>query len=862
MRRQSLIRRLLPWIIAAVLIAALVVFVGIPLYSQKEDTNEYPPVVSYYEGDNKELTMENDRLLFSMDPATTQFTVTEKESGRVWRSNPEDASKDPIALSLNKDTLYSTMIVTYTTSGGEVSMNNYTYSMKNQSYSLVPQEDGSIRVDYSIGQIERTYLLPIAITKERFASFTENMSKSTKKKVSSNYSLVEPEKLDKRDNKAELIENYPSVTEQALYILQPGTSADNKGKIEGYFAEAGYTQEDYEMDMQLVANQADSSGPVFNVSVIYRLEGNDLVVEIPYSEIRYRSDYPITYISPLPMFGAANADAEGYMMIPEGGGAIIRYNNGKLSQNPYYANLYGWDYGVERKEVVSETENAFPVFGATMDDGAFICIMEGASSYAGVNADIAGRYNSYNFVYAKYNVLHAAQYNVSNKTAKLVYIYEKEIPQDSICQRYRFVDSTDYTVLANAYGDYLRETIPEIAAAKSSEETPVHVELIGAINKKLIKLGIPVDSVVATTTFDQAKQILTELDDSGIKNLNIRMTGWCNGGVRQKVLTGVHVLGELGGTGAMDSLIKAAEEKDVTLAFDGITCFAYNSGLFDGFLAFRDAARYPTREQIHLYDYNIVTYQKRDNSGDTANNYYLVRPSYAKKCADNLISFLEKRGSAAIAFRDIGNLLSADYYPKDLVTREQVKQQDIEIMQQASVAGMKVIIKEGNDYAVPYADLITDMNLTGQAYAIIDERIPFYQIALHGAKDFTGEAVNLSGDYQTRLLECAEYGAGLNFTFMAENTRVLQETEYSCYTASGYDYWRNQVIPMITRYQQEMKGLNSLRIAGHERLEEEVTLTTYEDGTKVYVNYGSTEYTKGGRTIPARDYLVERGNGK
>ena len=156
MRRKSLIRRLLPWLITAALIAALVIFVGIPLYSQKEEVNENPPVVSYYEGDGKELTMENEQLLFTMDGSTTQFTVTEKETGRIWRSNPEDAASDSIALSQNKDMLFATLLVTYTTDGGEVTMNNYAYSSKNQSYQIQPQEDGSIRVNYSIGEIQRT----------------------------------------------------------------------------------------------------------------------------------------------------------------------------------------------------------------------------------------------------------------------------------------------------------------------------------------------------------------------------------------------------------------------------------------------------------------------------------------------------------------------------------------------------------------------------------------------------------------------------------------------------------------------------------------------------------------------------------
>ena len=238
------------------------------------------------------------------------------------------------------------------------------------------------------------------------------------------------------------------------------------------------------------------------------------------------------------------------------------------------------------------------------------------------------------------------------------------------------------------------------------------------------------------------------------------------------------------------------------LSFDGITCFAYNSGMLDGFMPFRTRPGYATREQVHLYPYDIVTYQKADWLDD----YYLVRPSYASQNASNLIQALKNRNVPGIAFRDIGNLLSADYYPKDLVTREQVKQMNIETMKEAAEAGMRVTIKEGNDYAIPYADLITDMNLTGQAYAIVDERVPFYQIALHGMKDYTGEAINLSGDYQTMLLECAEYGAGLNFTFMAENTRVLQDSTYSCYTSSGYEYWKDQVIPMILRYQEEMRA--------------------------------------------------------
>ena len=64
---------------------------------------------------------------------------------------------------------------------------------------------------------------------------------------------------------------------------------------------------------------------------------------------------------------------------------------------------------------------------------------------------------------------------------------------------------------------------------------------------------------------------------------------------------------------------------------------------------------------------------------------------------------------------------------------------------------------------------------------------------------------------------------------------------------------------MILRYQSEMAGLNRQKITGHEQLSKDVSVTTYEDGTRVYVNYSNEDYPSGSVIIPARDYFVEKG---
>ena len=59
-----------------------------------------------------------------------------------------------------------------------------------------------------------------------------------------------------------------------------------------------------------------------------------------------------------------------------------------------------------------------------------------------------------------------------------------------------------------------------------------------------------------------------------------------------------------------------------------------------------------------------------------------------------------------------------------------------------------------------------------------------------------------------------------------------------------------------------MAGLNKQRITGHEIVNSDVKVTVYENGAKVYVNYGTADYTADGVTVPARSYIVTGGETK
>lgn len=875
-KKKKLILRLVILFIVLVLLGAFA-FVLYKVYTNPESGSygKDPEIIDFDSSSApKEYLMESDALKFELDPETTYFTLTDKANNTVWYSNPENWSSDAIAKSSNLDFLGSTLTVTYSTFGPDIELNNYKYSIANRNYRVSQLEDGSVQVEYTIGEIERVYKIPLATTEERLKQFTDKMGKKNGAVAKKMYTKKDPAKMS-ADEIAEMAAQYPTIENQVLYVLKEDDTK-NKEKLEMYFRDAGYTDEDYDIDNQNLSEIGTSvKGPVFNISVIYSLdqETGDFLVTVPFDLIRCDTSSPLVAVSVLPMFGAADVKTEGFMLVPEGGGAIIRYNNHKTKQPTYVTNVYGLDYAQMFNEAKTENRTALPVFGMARDgqdgqDGnSFICVIESGDAFASITADISEKISTYNEVYAKYKVIHYDKYDIGGKANEPTYMYEAEIPEETIVQRYRFVKGSDYVSMAKSCREYLKNEYKDVLVDNGNPDVPVNFELVGAINKIEIKAGFPIDSVVATTTFDEAEQVMDDLLNAGIKNLNVRMTGWSNGGVRQSVLTSVRTVSKLGGDKGMDKLIAAAKEKGVNLYFDGITCFAYDSNVFDGFLPYAHAARYTTREQVKLYPFDIITFRQ----ADWMDAFYLVKPGYAKECASNLIEDLGEHKAAGIAFRDIGRLLSGDYYYKNIVTRENAKRMNIETLHEAADAGMKIAIKTGNLYAVPYADIINDMDLAGNGYAILDESVPFYQIVIHGLKDYTGQSVNMAGDFESELLKCAEFGAGLNFTFMKKDTMVLQDSPYSCYTSAGYDRWKTALLGdgddegIIVRYQRTMSGLNQKEIIGHQRLSENVTVTLYDDGTTgtctaVFVNAGSFDFklssaVNGVDTIPARDYV-------
>lgn len=838
-------------VIAAALIAAVIFLAG----GQQEDAEQ--ELVYYSNRDNlSTYTLENEYLTLEMSGSNAQFVLTDKRTGRVWNSVPDGASSDPMAMSSIKNTMLSPLVVNYSDSAGSTfTYDAYTYAIKDGTFSIT-QEDGKITVDYMIGPSVRFYIVPEAISEERMKALQENMDKSLKSVVTRNYRKLDINKQKDEEVKAELLEMIPQLADTVMYALPIATGGDALPKhvmeqLEEAFLSAGYTEE---QALEDAMGNVDYSNVVqFNLSMVYSLDGDSLVVEVPEDRISYPQNNPITELRVLPYFCSASDGDEGYMLVPDGGGGQIFFHNGKTNHNNFYTNVYGFDEAFNRQTRIQDPGAAFPVFGIARNGAHLLAVAEGGAAEMAVEADIAGKWSSYDYVCPVFTIVHGEDTEVSQKSNSSVVVYQETELTEIITVRYFAGNSDSYVDMAQRYREYLISQYPSFTL-NDEQGLPLVMELIGAIDKTEKVLGIPVRQTYAATEYDEAQSIIEALQ--GIENVRVLYSAIFNGGMDQSALTNIDTVGVLGTEAQREALVNAAKEAGVKLYLGAYAQMVMNQNWFN---SNSNAIRDTSNVAIKKYPYDQNTQTETEKKDDLI---YLLNMAAIEKTVNKLHGETSNWGNAGMSFADLGDILYSDFSTKNGVSRDEMRRQQRQLLQQLHAQGADLMISGGNEYAAISAECIINMELQGGGYDIVDRSIPFYQIVLHGYVPYTGAALNAEGDYYSALLKAVETGAGLNFVFFETDYQQIVGSRYTFQTnlySANFSDWQDTIASVYTRMNDELGHTVGLTIMEHTYISEFVTKTVYSDGTAVYVNHGAQDYQIGTMTVPAQDWVVEKG---
>lgn len=787
------------------------------------------------DGEAFEDVLDNAGFTLRFKPVTGEVAVLDKRTGKIWYSNPPGREEDPLAGEQEHRNMASQFIVYFQSADGLTSMDSYGSSVSLAQHSWYADGD-SLRVRYVLG--EATFSndqIPPVISQERLDGFLAKLDPEEAETVRSRFELYKLDELDAATRDV-VLNSFPSLKKHSIYVRLSFPSYVGED-IYALLVKAGYSNQElqYDCDDNEVENTYQEP-VIYELQLLYQLSDDGLLVTLDPETIKDSETYPLLRVDLLPYFGCGGDQQQGYMLVPDGSGALIRYNNGKQKAEKYWAKLFGDDRALTKWETGTVAEpNVLPVFAASQEDGAFLATIDEGYECAGIYADVAGRSGSYNYVGSFYDIRPFDQISMSGKNTAddQVTMIAPAIVSGPIRLQYHLLpQAAAYDELAAVYQKLLVDQ--GILKQRELDDAPLNIAFTGALEVKKSFLGFYYEALAAATTFDQAADILAQLDLPGVQ---VSFSSAVNGGKQQSRLDGIRWIGALGGRRAYEAL---AKETDVALAAYCRRAVSAGKSI---------TARTLGKDTAKLYAYDFIGRSLIDKS----NPSLLLAPAVLREQGERLRDALGKQGVTRLHLLDGVYELDSDFnlsqYYDRRKTREQIEAFLQTVGEQAALSGEK-----GSYFSLPYLSKVWNIPAASNGYALADESVPFYPLVVRGYLTYCTAPINESPDARTAFLQAVEIGAQLQYTWVHDyvDNPVAFEDNY-------YNRLYSNSIDQAKAYAQEMaqlhKAIGNTAITGHRRVREGLTCTRYASGHAVYVNYTDTVQPIDGGRVPAQGFL-------
>lgn len=583
--------------------------------------------------------------------------------------------------------------------------------------------------------------------------------------------------------------------------------------------------------------------------VEYTLEDDHLKASLKVSDIEETNSANIaTEITLLGSFGAASDQEDGYFVIPDGSGALVRFNNEKTAQrNAYAQKVYGSDVTAVPTKKGSVTEQIYlPVYGIVKEDNAMMVVASKGDSNAVINASVSGQSNSsYNLCNFSFILRSMDTFYMAGGNAEELTVFESgNIKSDDIELRYYPIakEDADYVDVAECYRNYLLEE-EGVTVKAQANSSPMYVDLYGGVEKKKPVLGIPVTMKTSITNYEEAEEILGLLKDNGVGDMVVSYNNWTNDGIKNQVDTDAKPSGTLGGKGDFEDLTEFLSENGFEFYPTSDNRDFYSG---NGYYSFTSTA-----VRVSGSYSRIVSYDRAYGIPDGfKKNMSLLSPSLFNEVLGDASDSYKDKGLTGISIGSLTTSLYGDYGKKAL-SRYGAMNELVESYETVSGNLSGGILADGaNAYVLPYVSHITDVPVTSSRFDMFDEDIPFYQLVMHGIIPYSTTAVNASADSETLLLMAVATGSNLSFDMLYEETSTLKDTDYDVYYYANYENWIDTASAEYNLVSSILSGVSDSTITDYEVSDDESLITTtYSNGTVIKVdlenkiiNHNGTEY--------------------
>ena len=572
--------------------------------------------------------------------------------------------------------------------------------------------------------------------------------------------------------------------------------------------------------------------------VEYTLEKDYLAVTIVREQIKISDECILMGINVLPSFSAGNSQDEGWLFVPDGSGAVVKFNNGIKTSNKYDKYVYCDELAVPKETSSVHEENILlPVFATSVGSDTLTGIITSGDAAASITYFNGNSDCAYNCISSTVNFLNFAQRQniIKNKTSSKISGADYNLDNYQVRYYMSYGEKADIAGIAREYRNYLEK---EKGFSSSAAEPTFNLSLYGFIETRASFLGIPYTKHKVLTTVGQATSILDELSEKGVDSVTVKYIGWSNSGVdNKKIPSSAKVSGKIGSISDFQSLAQRIADSGVTL-YPEVDLLRYTeSG--NGVLKTRDSIKTPFQVISAMNSYLPSNFEVNTK----ASSFCLLTPKKISKYSGNYLKSYRTLDLKAISLSTIGQLTYSDFSNKNSFNRAGLPDIYDEILSEYRKAGITTAFTNANAYTFAYADRVFDAPVQSSGFDSFDYDVPFYQMVLHGKVNMTSPAIIQSANPLSVYLKSVEYGMELLYNGIYADSSALTGTAFDYLYSSDYGLWIDDAAEKYAEYSPLQKLIYNSEIISNTKIAEGVKKTVYQNGVTVYVNYNDETVT-------------------
>lgn len=761
-------------LVVAIIIALVVVISDFGTNNQAVSSDQYgkvqssPDDSSWKEITSDQVNINNNHIQLTLNSATGHFIVRDTKNNTSYDSAVVRDLKGA-KIEVTPQAQSEIIAYYYDENRQKKELNSYENSVRYKTFKVL-SNGSAIRVYYTLQLEETPPFVPQILTDDMMKELSEALDSDTffKIKLMYKYYLSKGNNTDAKKMKSK----YAYLKKNNLYVLKDNISNNDRKAMSKHMQKASFDEASYyeKLDKLKITLQEEDVPLQFLVPVEYELTDQGFTSRVLTDLISITNDkYTLQSVALLPYFNCGTVTEEnGFWLLPDGSGSIMKIN--KTDNKGYSQRVYGRDLACANQVTNIIDKNVMmPVLGFSGRNASWFARVSQGAEIASINTYRAGDTEYTTHGYASFSILSTDSYKMRKSGIEMA-VFSKDYCVEQPEVTYVLMKpNTSIIDMANCYRNMLIQTKQ---LEKIVTDSNLYLDFTGYITEESSFMGVSYDKKIVLSTIKGIKKSVKRLIDDGIKNIYVRITGFSDGGKYHGLVNDFSLDSDIGSIEEAEELADILEKNGGALFFEDDFYEVYQESLFDGFSSTSDAIRAMDKTIVDVSSNDIVT-------GDTDNRVhirYIISPKNYRSLSEQFVTSLKKKTDANNIYVSIGNAgkrLVSDFYEGDQYDRVQSRNATLDAIEKVSIQG-SFMTGVGNEYVLGRANHILNMPLSDSGYAAESYHIPFYQMVVQGYCNYSGEAMNITGNIQKNNIWTLLSGANPYYSCVTEE-KSLEE---------------------------------------------------------------------------------------